>query len=372
VAVLAVSVTIGPTTYSYGTDSATMPVAAVDAIRNPSAWVGGVAPPLSGGGTRTTINPSELTTPLLLRNALGLKSGAFRESTDYAPATRYMGSFADGSDGTAVLDGTTVLNSPFSGPTNGVYTLIRDAYLANLTVAAAATLNTNGYVLNVADTLTNAGKISFDGYGTTSSAAPGTQYGANLNSGSYGKAGAAGAGTAGTNVTGSLGGAGGAGGNGTSGSGGVAGTATQPETYQGRGRWRQAPYALQGYASTANGTFQWFGGASGGAGAGDGTNSGGGSGHGGGISICNAAHVVQTGSGSWSAKGGNGGPGAGGNTGGGGGGGGGAVIINCLTFMGTPPVSATATAGGTGGAGTGSGTAGQAGSVGRAIVNVWT
>lgn len=88
-AVLAKSVTIGPTTYPAGTDSATMPAAAVDAIRNPDAWVNGDVPALSSGGARATINPSDLLSPSRLAAALGLKSAAFKNvgggSNDVAP-----------------------------------------------------------------------------------------------------------------------------------------------------------------------------------------------------------------------------------------------------------------------------------------------
>jgi hypothetical protein len=74
VTALAQSVRIGQTTYAVGTDHAAMPAAVVDAIRNPNAWVGGVAPALSAPAPagKPQIIPADLTTPEKARAALGL------------------------------------------------------------------------------------------------------------------------------------------------------------------------------------------------------------------------------------------------------------------------------------------------------------
>ncbi len=72
---LAQSVVIGHTTYAAGTDHTAMPAVVVDEIRNPGAWVGGVAPalsaPASPGNSRITIGDL-LTTAARARAALGL------------------------------------------------------------------------------------------------------------------------------------------------------------------------------------------------------------------------------------------------------------------------------------------------------------
>lgn len=70
---LAQSVTIGQTVYFAGTDHTAMPASAVDAIRNPAAWVGGVAPDLSGQESERSLPLGDiLASPARARAALGL------------------------------------------------------------------------------------------------------------------------------------------------------------------------------------------------------------------------------------------------------------------------------------------------------------
>ncbi len=72
---LAKDTVIWQTVYPAGTDHTVMPLAVVAAIRNPDAWVGGVAPPLSGAFDRTKrLKPTDLKTAGGLRDAIGLSS----------------------------------------------------------------------------------------------------------------------------------------------------------------------------------------------------------------------------------------------------------------------------------------------------------
>lgn len=77
---LAQSVRIGLDTYAAGTDHTAMPVAVVDQIRNPNAWVGGAVPALSAPRPAgdAHIIPADLVTPTRGRAALGLGNSATR------------------------------------------------------------------------------------------------------------------------------------------------------------------------------------------------------------------------------------------------------------------------------------------------------
>lgn len=68
---LARSVTVGMVTYAAGTDHTTMPAADVDQIRNPAAWVGGVAPALSSAAD-VALTRRDLSSVQRLRTALGV------------------------------------------------------------------------------------------------------------------------------------------------------------------------------------------------------------------------------------------------------------------------------------------------------------
>lgn len=70
---LAQSVSYDGQTYPAGTDHTTMPAQVADAIRNPNAWVGGVAPALSGiSFGKSKIRPADLGSAARARAALGL------------------------------------------------------------------------------------------------------------------------------------------------------------------------------------------------------------------------------------------------------------------------------------------------------------
>lgn len=76
-AVLATAVYVDGTRYEAGT---TPPANISDEIRNPAAWVGGVAPPLTGGGYigKPRLSSSDMVSALALRTALGLGTAAVR------------------------------------------------------------------------------------------------------------------------------------------------------------------------------------------------------------------------------------------------------------------------------------------------------
>lgn len=103
---LAQSITIEDTTYPAGTDSADMPVWAVDRIRNPAAWVGGTAPALSYNliGKRR-ITAADLGSAPKARRSLGL----VLRSERWAPT----GSIADNADriGSTFVNNTGLLTS---------------------------------------------------------------------------------------------------------------------------------------------------------------------------------------------------------------------------------------------------------------------
>lgn len=82
VVALAQSVTIEQTTYAAGTDHTELPAAVADRIRNPSAWVGGVAPALSVAAPagKPRLDEKDLSSAVRARTALGLGSGALRDA----------------------------------------------------------------------------------------------------------------------------------------------------------------------------------------------------------------------------------------------------------------------------------------------------
>lgn len=275
------------------------------------------------------------------------------------------GHFGDGSDGTVVFDGVaTVLGL---APSTGIYTLTRDIYPANMTVALAATIITGSFRIFVRGVLTVNGTIENNG-GAGAAPTAGVAVTAQTLGGSFagGLGHAAGAGSPGTAATTSIGGAGGAGGAGTGGAGaGIAGTVTAPSAAQG-GPPHALPFATMGQALGNGGLTLLKGGAGGGAGGDDGTGAGGGGGGGGGV-VMVAAYSLQFGaSGVVEALGGAGhagGSSGGTNCGGGGGGGGGGLI---LVYHVTNLVAAnTLVTGGVAGAAQGTGAAGAAGIVGN-------
>jgi hypothetical protein len=254
----------------------------------------------------------------------GMPSGSLAAIA--APSDR--GWFGDGSDGDVTISADTSLS--------------RDMYYNNLTVNASRSLNTNGFRILVAGTLTNNGTIHRGGNrgndGSTGGAAlangtlAGAPKGGDRATSSGSVAGGAGTGTA----TSGWGGNGGAGGQSSGGgAGGNAGTNSYTLTSQPR----TLPMAVNGAAQVLGTWTAVAGGSGGGAGGTTGIlGSGGGGGSGGGVVVI-AARKIVNGSGVVHADGGAGGNGASnvGAGGGGGGGGGGVVILvyNQLTGPGT-------------------------------------
>lgn len=271
--------------------------------------------------------------------------------------------YGDGSDGTATLDGSTVVAA--MTPVGNVYTATRDLFFSTLTVNSGITLAMRGYTLSCSSALTNNGTIHCDG-----NDASGATAGATL-SGSLGNGAGGGTGnnsTLSSQAGGSgdanyLGGGGGGGGrsDGTQQSAGAASSNT--------GSRLVARLRRNGGGFEAGATINvavWQSGEFAGRGSGDGVNSGGGGG-GGGAPLRVAAKSITTGaSGAYRSRGGTGGNGTGGTAGGGGGGPGGCVVIYYDTSSGTALSGSNVTApGGTGGTGSttaGNGTNGVAGS----------
>lgn len=283
--------------------------------------------------------------------------------------------FGDGSDGTVTFDGeATVLGL---APTDDVYTLTRDIFPANMTIAAGVTVKTAGFKIFCAGDFTIAatGVLSNNGNaGGDGSAGTGGTAGAISAAGSTAQGTAGGAGGSGNNA----GAAGTANANGFPGGTGVGGAGGGDGTHSAAaaGAWTAlaatkggARHALALLAGGIFGTSAWspFGGGSGGGGGGgDNADAGGGGGGGGGGVLILAAFNL-TNNGSITATGGAGGDGASAanNAGGGGGGGGGVVALLYRTKSGSGTAAA---AGGAGGAKAGSsGVAGSAGTAGVVV-----
>jgi hypothetical protein len=267
--------------------------------------------------------------------------------------------FGDGFDGAQTFNGTSgVLGIT---PVSNVYTLTRDIFLSDGSVASGVTIATSGYRVFVAGTLTNNGTISHSGSDAVgANGGTGTTIG-----GGNGRSGSAGNGSPGSNSgfsiglphwtsSSGLGGKGGDAGN-TGGAGGtVAASAYQGLTIVGAMTARiENGFGLPFSSGSGGG-----GGALGaGALAGD---FGGGGGAGGGWCVVAARKLLGTGT-----IAGNGGNGANGSSsgaafGGGGGGGGGVVVVVYMTNPGSNTFSA---AGGLGaGTAPNKGTAGNPGS----------
>src|SRR5258708_29326278 len=82
--------------------------------------------------------------------------------------------FGDGSDSSPNFDGTNSYSAFASGPSSGIYTLIRSIYCQDLTVASGKTLRTAGFKIFCRGTLTNNGTISNAGLVGGAGAASGT------------------------------------------------------------------------------------------------------------------------------------------------------------------------------------------------------
>lgn len=278
-----------------------------------------------------------------------------------------LGTFGDGSDGAATLDGVAVVG--WAGLVGTVYTMTRDAFLTNLTVSVGVTLKPAGFRLFVNGVLANAGTIERDGNAAALGVAGALLAAETLGASFAGGAGSAGVGVgaAGTNATQGLPGgtgAGGAGGAGGADAGGAAGTYTAIVATE--GSLRSLPQAVLGSAIGTGGIPALQGGAGGGGGGADNAGVTGGGGGGGASTLMIAANVLVN-SGAIHSTGGAGAAasGAGGNGGGGGGGGGGSILLVTRSTTGAGTITV---AGGAGGAALGAGgVAGAAGAVGNIV-----
>lgn len=299
----------------------------------------------------------------------------------------FPGLFGDGSDGDVTISGSVVL--------------ARDMFYNNLTIAAGAALNTNGWRVFIAGVLDlqnaptngisvprNSGVAAVAGAGGVAAGQLSARTAQNSDAPTAGIGGGSAAGNAGTGnavaggYAGGNPGAGGVGGTGSGGAGGAAGA----RNIAGANVVPRYVNAILTGINSAVGLKGGVNGPAGGSGGGDGTPGGGSGGgaSGGGIVMILARRILRSSAnantGVISAQGGHGGNGgvpSAGNRGGGGGspgGGGGFLYIVCGGLAGTTHTNALDVSGGnggSGGAGTGTGTAGagaQAGLGGRAMV----
>jgi hypothetical protein len=282
-----------------------------------------------------------------------------------ATAAVGVGIYGDGSDGTVTFDGTTTILG--MAPAANIYTLTRDVFFAAATINNGITLETAGFRIFCAGTLTNNGTIRRFIVAPTITPTP-TQAATSVTTGTAnsqgGVAGSAGA----TNTPNSLGGPGGAGATasgGTPGAPGAGGTVVTSAAAGGSLHWlMQAvlPLLLSGTSNMRPG-----GGAGGGGSGGDGT-AGGVAGGNGGVSVVIVARLIA-GVGAIQARGAAGAPGQATFVGGGGGGGGGfVVIVSGSVAANAVPGQTIDAAGGPGGSGAGFGPNGTAGSAGNVFL----
>lgn len=231
-----------------------------------------------------------------------------------ASELKFTAIFGDGSDGDVTISADT--------------TLSRDMYYNNLTIDSGVTLNPNGYIICVKDTLTINGTIARNG---NNGGCP--SGGAALATNTIGGSGAGGNGGAlsSSGCSGQNGYYGGAGGKG------------QDETYHAGGAGGSSPMCSIGNPVILLPTN--VGGAGGGGGGGGTSRQGAGGGSGGGVICIYAKNIVFNGT--IEAKGGNGGiPNGCGHAGGGGGGGYILLIYSSKTGSGSYDVSGGAAGGG--------------------------
>lgn len=228
--------------------------------------------------------------------------------------------YGDGSDGDFVVGETQLLS--------------RDSYYRNVRIFDGASINTGGYRLFVADTLTiEDGWVECNG-ANASGQTPGVAgtvgtLGSGSAGGTGGNSGAAGGAAGNLTATTRLGGTGGAGGNST-GSGGATGTGTVPTAAMGGTQILRTHDTITGRSLTGLKLNGGLGG--GGGGGGTAPFVGGGGGAGGGVCIVNARKIVVT-TGGFRANGGNGANASGATGGGGGAGGGGCVVVVTTSDM---------------------------------------
>lgn len=262
--------------------------------------------------------------------------------------------YGNGADGAVAFNGTNTFS--FATKSGSSYYLSRNVAASSVTVSNSVTVFTSGYGIFCNGTFTNDGTVDNSAglagapgvtgfYGGGSSPGPGDT----------GSGGGSGASLTGPYALG-FGGKGGSGGGGSGGSGGstvteatlasmpfstiLAGSATLPNSNP----------------ASASQTANYWGGAGGGGGTGyflDFSEYGGEGGGGGGLVVVTC--LVLSGSGTFSANGGNGSPGTGTNASGGGGGGGGVIVIvygSQVSWTGS--ISVAFGTGGASGGGTGS------------------
>jgi len=311
--------------------------------------------------------------PGLLYALLVAMNANLRQAARSDPSTDFLG---DGSDGAAVLDGTTTVAGMV--PSGSVYTAAKDLNFTSLTINAGVTLNMAGFegpFVQGTTTVAATGKISNNGgAGGNGSAGTGGTAGTagatgSLLGGTAGGAGGSGAaaGSNGTNEAAGFPGGTGRGGAGGQASGGdLGGTAgTWTALAASKGTSRRLINLLSGGTFGASGFSQFGGGSGGGGGGGDNADAGGGGGGGGGGVLIMATNILVN-NGKISADGGAGGNGVSTahDAGGGGGGGGGTVVVYARQRSGTGSITAAGGAGGTAALG---GTAGTAGSTGNVL-----
>lgn len=293
-------------------------------------------------------------------------------------------SVGSGSDGNITFDGTNIYAFAAT-TTSSVYKLNRSIFANNLTINSGITVDTNGYQIFAAGTVSGAGKFRMDGSVGAAGTVSGGGAGAVATGGFFQTMAGSTGGAAGNNgaagqtslvAIGSNGSVGGAGG----GSGGLAGTAGVASSSRAWGNL--AADVLTGTSATSTGVavVTPSAGASGGGG---GVLSDSGGGGGGGSSGGIVEILGGTISGTWTVEaiGGTGGAGASNGSAGRGGGGGGAGGNGgvCAVFYITNSWSGSCTlsggsggAGGTGGSGGGNGSNGNSGSVGVSITSALT
>jgi hypothetical protein len=269
-----------------------------------------------------------------------------------------MSLFGTGVDGNVTISTNTVLAS--------------NRHYENLTIAAGVSLDTNGWQVFVAGTLTleNGSRIHCNGRNANANVGGTARVSTNFyGGGAAGMNGSNNSGGTAAGVSNAVGGAGGPGGyaSPSASSGSLGGNAVAPSASDGGRSAFTLLYGLQtGRAITNPGLSlpRFLGGGGGGAGFGNASYVGAGGGGGGAICVVFAFRVVVNGAASISANGGNGGNGAAGNAGGGGGGGGGGCVV--LSRFAQPDGLAVTASGGVGGSGFGTGETGDNGAAGTA------
>ena len=275
----------------------------------------------------------------------------------------YARLFGDGSDGAVTLDGTVTVG--WASKVSSVYTMTRDIYCTTLVINTGVTLDTAGFRVYCATSLTVTGTLRrVGGTGGSGSGASGGIAGVTTGgSTAGGGAGAVGAnapsaaGGNATNITDGMGAAGGGGGGSGSAGGGTGATVTAT------GMLLKSAVQFETMFNVGNAVVLKGGAGGGGGGSGNGgavNSGGGGGGGGGGVLWASAQTLTISGGGLAHADGGQGGNGAGAsNDGGGGGGGGGQVCFRCRNYTNSGTVRANGGAGGAGHSGGGTGTVGS-------------